>query len=74
VARGSGRRYSRRGEILLPPLAATLMKNYIVLVLAVIAVILLGEFVFQFADWNKTQTCATSGGRNCGGPRIMLNP
>ncbi|MBV9522372.1 MAG: hypothetical protein JO010_06250 [Alphaproteobacteria bacterium] len=49
------------------------MKNYIVLLLAIIAVILLGEFVFQFADWNKTQACATSGGRNCGGVRNMLS-
>jgi hypothetical protein len=51
------------------------MRNYIVLILAIIAVVLLGEFVMEFADWNKTQACATSGGRNCaaaGGMRILL--
>jgi hypothetical protein len=56
------------------PLVAKVMKNYVVLALVIVAVILLGEFVFQFADWNKTQACATSGGRNCGGGRIILNP
>ncbi|HZS81358.1 MAG TPA: hypothetical protein VFA50_00690 [Stellaceae bacterium] len=50
----------------------TLMKNYLVLVLVLIAAALLGEFVFAFADWNKTQACATAGGRNCA-PRVMLS-
>jgi hypothetical protein len=47
------------------------MRNYIVLILVIIAVILLGEFVAEFSDWNKTQACATSGGRNCGGAMRM---
>jgi hypothetical protein len=50
------------------------MKNYVVLLIVIIAVVLLGEFVFQFADWNKTQACATTGGRNCGVARVILNP
>jgi len=49
------------------------MNNYLAVILAIIAVILLGEFVVEFADWNKEQACASSGRRNCGGPRIMLN-
>lgn len=42
------------------------MRNYIVLLLVLIAVVLLGEFVVQFSDWNKEQACATAGRRNCG--------
>ena len=41
------------------------MRNYIVLLLVLIAVVLLGEFVAQFSDWNKEQACATAGRRNC---------
>ena len=31
-----------------------------------VAVLLISNFMVDFYDWNKTQTCATSGGRNCG--------
>ena len=49
------------------------MSKYLLLVLAILATVLLGEFVFQFADWNKTQACATPGGRNCApGGRVIL--
>jgi hypothetical protein len=43
------------------------MNNYIAVILAIIAVIVIGEFVIEFADWNKQQACATSGRRNCAG-------
>lgn len=46
--------------------------NYIAVVIAIIAVVLLGWFASEFADWNKQQACATSGGRNCGGARTFL--
>jgi hypothetical protein len=36
------------------------------IVAAVVAVLLISNFMVDFYDWNKTQTCATSGGRNCG--------
>jgi hypothetical protein len=52
------------------------MRNYIVLLLVLIAVILLGEFVAEFSDWNKEQACVTSGRRNCaatGGFHIFLS-
>ena len=48
------------------------MKNYIILAIVIVAAILLAKFVDAFVDWNKEQACATSGGRNCGGPRVML--
>ena len=41
------------------------MRNYIVLVLVLVAIVLLGEFVMQFSDWNKEQACASAGRRNC---------
>ena len=44
-----------------------IMNNYIAVILAIIAVIVIGEFVIEFADWNKQQACATSGRRNCAG-------
>ena len=50
------------------------MKNYLALLAAIIAVVLLGWFVSAFSDWNKQQACATSGGRNCGVSRTYLNP
>ncbi len=55
------------------PAADDSMNNYLAVILAIIAVILLGEFVVEFADWNKEQACASSGRRNCGAPRILLN-
>lgn len=48
------------------------MNHYLAIILAIIAVVLIGEFVVEFADWNKEQACATSGGRNCAGIRIPL--
>jgi hypothetical protein len=33
---------------------------------AAIAAFLCYELLIQFHDWNRTQGCATSGGRNCG--------
>ncbi len=49
------------------------MNNYVAVILAVIAVILVAEFVVEFADWNKEQACVSSGRRNCGGPGLLLN-
>jgi hypothetical protein len=36
------------------------------IVAAIVAVLLISNFMVDFYDWNKTQDCATSGGRNCG--------
>jgi hypothetical protein len=33
---------------------------------AVAAAFLCYELLIQFYVWNRTQSCATSGGRNCG--------
>src|SRR5260221_12217109 len=49
------------------------MNNYVAIILAVIAVILVAEFVVEFADWNKEQACVSAGRRNCGGAGLLLN-
>jgi hypothetical protein len=48
--------------------------NYLGVLVAVVATVLLSWFALEFADWNKQQACATSGGRHCGGaPAAYLN-
>ena len=70
-----------------PPAIALLRKTLIALVIlltfegllrklepgAIGAAILLSQFLFDFYDWNKTQSCASTGGRHCGGAPIPLN-
>jgi hypothetical protein len=47
--------------------------NYLGVLVAIVAAILLSWFALEFADWNKQQACATSGGRNCGAPRAYFS-
>lgn len=49
------------------------MNNYVAIILAIIAVLLLGEFAVQFADWNKEQACVSAGRRNCADARTLLS-
>jgi len=35
--------------------------------------VLLSQFLFTFYEWNREQSCATTGGRNCGGAPTRLN-
>jgi hypothetical protein len=51
----------REGRILAPGM------KYIAIIVAIVAVVALSQFLYDFYDWNKTQTCASTGGRNCGG-------
>lgn len=41
--------------------------KYLAIIAAIGAAILLSQFLFDFYNWNQTQSCASSGGRNCGG-------
>jgi hypothetical protein len=41
--------------------------KYLAIIVAIVAAIVLSQFLFDFYDWNKQQTCASAGGRNCGG-------
>jgi hypothetical protein len=47
--------------------------KYLAIIGAIVAAILLSQFLFDFYDWNKTQSCASTGGRNCGGRPISLS-
>jgi hypothetical protein len=48
------------------------MNNYIAIILAIVAVLLVSEFVKEFSDWNKEQACAAAGQRNCAGRPMLL--
>lgn len=41
--------------------------KYLAIIAAIGAALLLSQFLFDFYNWNQTQSCAASGGRNCGG-------
>jgi hypothetical protein len=47
--------------------------KYLAIIGAIGAAILLSQFLLDFYDWNKTQSCASTGGRNCGGAPMQLN-
>ena len=40
--------------------------KYLAIIAAVVAAVLISNFLVDFHDWNRTQTCVTAGGRNCG--------
>jgi hypothetical protein len=46
--------------------------KYLAIIAAIVAAIVLSQFLFEFHQWNRSQSCATGGGRNCG-VRIELN-
>ena len=47
--------------------------KYLAILAAILAAIALSQFLFDFYQWNRSQSCATGGGRNCGGVRIELH-
>jgi hypothetical protein len=48
--------------------------KYLAIIAAIGTAILLSQFLFDFYDWNQMQSCASSGGRRCGGAGpISLN-
>jgi hypothetical protein len=53
--------------------AGTGMKYYLAIIVAIIAAVALSQLMFEFYQWDRQQSCATGGGRNCGGARIQLN-
>jgi hypothetical protein len=48
------------------------MRQILLIVAAIAAAIVLTEFLFTFYDWNRTQACATAGGRNCAGGPVQM--
>ena len=53
-------------------IVATRMK-YLAIIALIVAAIGCSQLLFDFYDWNQKQSCASSGGRNCGGGPIPLN-
>jgi len=49
------------------------VKQIIAIVAAIVTALVLSQLLYEFYQWNREQTCATSGGRNCGGPAVPLN-
>ena len=39
--------------------------KYLAIIAFVIAAVGGAELMFKFYEWNRLQTCATAGGRNC---------
>jgi len=62
----------REGRILAADVASHGMK-YLAIIAAIGAAILLSQFLFDFYDWNKEQSCASGGGRNCRGGAVQLS-
>lgn len=48
------------------------MSRYLLIIIAILAVLILSELLVEFHDWNKQQDCLSAGGRRCG-PRVDLN-
>jgi hypothetical protein len=40
--------------------------KFLAIAAAIVAAVLLSNFLVDFYDWNKEQSCASTGGRNCG--------
>jgi hypothetical protein len=47
--------------------------KYLAIIGAIVAAIVLSQLLFEFYEWNQEQSCATTGGRNCGGGPTPLN-
>ncbi|HUZ75202.1 MAG TPA: hypothetical protein VMU87_19630 [Stellaceae bacterium] len=49
------------------------MKQLLVVLAAVVAAVLLTQLLFEFHSWDREQSCATAGGRNCAGRPLPLD-
>jgi hypothetical protein len=48
------------------------MKPVLAIIAVIVAILALTQLLISFYDWNQEQSCATGGGRSCGG-RTQLN-
>jgi hypothetical protein len=46
--------------------------KYLAIIGAIVAAIVLSQLLFEFYEWNQLQSCASAGGRNCGGGQTPL--
>jgi len=47
--------------------------KYLAIIAAIVAAVVLSQLLFDFYQWNQTQSCLSVGGRNCGGGPARLN-
>jgi len=47
--------------------------KYLAIIGAIVAAIVLSQLMFDFYEWNQQQSCASTGGRNCGGGPTLLS-
>ncbi len=47
--------------------------KYLAIIGLIVAAIVLSQLLFNFYQWNQEQSCASTGGRNCGGGPLPLN-
>lgn len=42
------------------------MSKYLAVIAAIVAALVISNFMVDFYQWNRMQSCASNGGRNCG--------
>jgi hypothetical protein len=47
--------------------------KYLAILALILAAILGSQLLFKMFEWNRAQSCMTSGGRNCGGKPIPFD-
>ncbi len=47
--------------------------KYVAIIALIVAAVVCSQLLFEFYDWNQKQSCASSGGRNCGGGATPIN-
>ena len=47
--------------------------KYVAIIVLIVAAVVCSQLLFEFYDWNQKQSCASSGGRNCGGGATPIN-
>jgi hypothetical protein len=49
------------------------VKQILLIVAAVCTALLLSQLLYQFYEWDRMQSCATGGGRNCAGKPVRID-
>lgn len=47
--------------------------KYLAIIACIVAAVLGSQLLFKFYEWNRLQSCATAGWRNCAGKPIPLD-
>jgi hypothetical protein len=47
--------------------------KYLAIIALIVAALAGSQLLFKFHEWDRMQSCATAGGRNCGGRPMPLS-